>query len=100
MFDRRLPFRNKEAVEDDPIVQRFDYDSENESAERDLSPDPEEDFHRMMHRAYLFGKARDPEAAQAQAVRRPQIEAPSTSAHPTASSASHTQPSTHQQTSS
>lgn len=66
MFDRRIPFRLKE-VRSDVIAERYLFDSDDEMAE-DITPADDQDmFHRMTHRAYLFGKARDPDAAHAQA---------------------------------
>jgi len=98
IIDRKIPFRNKE-VQDEPIVQRFHFDMGDEDAEQEPPPDDDADFHRMMHRAYLYGKARDPEVAQAQASRRAQIESSGTNGHPSASSTNNT-PSAHQQTTS
>ena len=75
MFDRRIPFRPKEAPSD-PIAERYSFDSDDEDAEKDNVPlDDHGTFPMMLHRAYLFAKARDPEMAQAQAVRRAHMEA-------------------------
>lgn len=97
MFDRRIPFRPKEAPSN-PIADRWSFDSDDEDAEREIAVSDDQDtFKMMLHRAYLFAKARDPEMAQAQAVRRAQIEA---SGHPNAAATSHQQSSSHQQTTS
>ena len=93
MFDRRIPFRPKEAPIDH-IPERFSFDSDDENAERETVPsDDHETFQMMLHRAFLFAKARDPELAQAQAVRRAQIEASGGGGHPGVASTNIQQPS-------
>jgi len=100
MFDRRLPFRPKEAPID-PIAARYSFDSDDEDAEKDVVTSDEHDtFQMMLHRAYLFAKARDPEMSQAQAVRRAQIEASTGGGHPGIASTTNPQPLHPQQTAS
>ena len=83
MFDRRMPIRTKEARED-PVADRYRFDSDDEVAEQ-ITPESDLDvFHIMTHRAYLYGKARDPEVAQAQAIRRAQIESANLNSQSTA----------------
>lgn len=100
MFDRRIPFRLKEGPVD-PIAERYSFDSDDEDAEREIAiSDDQDTFQMMLHRAYLFAKARDPEIAQAQAVRRAQIEASGGGGYASAASSTNQQPSSQQQTSS
>ena len=99
MFDRRIPFRPKEAP-NDHIAERYSFDSDDSDAEREIPANDNDTFQMMLHRAYLFAKARDPEMAQAQAVRRAQIEASGGGGHPSAASTTDQQPLTHQQTTS
>lgn len=99
MFDRRIPFRPKEAPID-PITDRYGFDSDDEDAEMEIVVSDDQDtFQMMLHRAYLFAKARDPEIAQAQAVRRAQIEASGGGGNPSATSTTNLQPASHQQAS-
>lgn len=100
MFDRRIPFRPKE-VPSGTIAERYSFDSDDEEAEREIAiSDDQDTFQMMLHRAYLFAKARDPEIAQAQAVRRAQIEVSGGGGHPSAASTTNQQPLSHQQTTS
>jgi hypothetical protein len=101
MFDRRIPFRPKDAP-NDLIADRYSFDSDDEDAERDVvQSDDNDTFQMMLHRTYLFAKARDPEMSQAQAVRRAQIEASGGGGHPSSAPTTTRQPSsTHEQTTS
>jgi enhancer of polycomb-like protein len=101
MFDRRIPFRPKDAP-NDPIADRYSFDSDDEDAEREVVQSDDNDiFQMMLHRAYLFAKARDPEMSQAQAVRRAQIEASGGGGHPSSAPTTTRQPpSAHEQTTS
>ena len=77
LIDRRMPFRTKRDHADD----RFRFDN-SDSDEPEIEQDDDTDlFHSMMHRAYLFGKGRDAEAA-AQVHRRSQIEMATSSSQP------------------
>ena len=93
MFDRRIPFRTPR----DAVSDRFAFDSDDDQPEI-ISMDERDESHRITHRAYLFSKARDPEA-QAQAARRAQAEASSSNSHPNNTSAM-TQPALHPQSTS
>jgi hypothetical protein len=66
MFDRRIPFRPKEA-DDDPVADRYKFDSDDERLEDD--PDDHQ-IELMNERAFLFSKARESDTAHAQASRR------------------------------
>lgn len=84
MFDRKLPFRNKQVVEAEPIVERYGYGTDDEGVEVDVDSDEQDDLYRMMHRAYLYGKARDPEA-QTQNGRRPPMDSSGANGPPSTS---------------
>ena len=92
MIDRKMPYRPK-SMQTESTAERFRFDSDDEDVEEVTSADDQDTFHMMTHRAYLYGKARDPEAAQAQPVRRTQIEG----AHGSAPLGSVTSASTKQQ---
>lgn len=66
MFDRRIPFRTKEA-DDDPLAERYRFDSDDER----LEDDPvDHQVEMMTERAFLFSRARETDGAHAQAARR------------------------------
>jgi hypothetical protein len=66
MFDRRIPFRAKEA-DDDPVAERYKFDSDDER----LEDDPvDHQVALMTERAFLYSRAREIEGANAQAARR------------------------------
>jgi hypothetical protein len=65
MFDRRIPFRSKEA-DDDPVAERYKFDSDDERMEEDPVDDQ---LDLMTERAFLFSRARESDSAQAQARR-------------------------------
>lgn len=65
-FDRRIPFRPKEA-DGDPVAERYKFDSDDERLEDD-SDDHQVDL--MLERAFLFSRGREMDSAQAQAARR------------------------------
>lgn len=66
MFDRRIPFRSKEA-DDDPVTERYKFDSDDERLE-DEPVDHQVEL--MTERAFLFSRARETENAHSQAARR------------------------------
>jgi len=72
LFDRKMPFRQKE--EPPPVRERFRYDSPEDDIENEIVP-PDQELFLIQYRAHLFGRVRDSETAQAQAVKRAQIEA-------------------------
>lgn len=71
MFDRRLPFRSRETG-DDPAVERYRFDSDDERLEDDQR-DHQIEF--MIERAFLFSRARETDTVQTQTVRRTLTEA-------------------------
>ena len=71
-FDRRIPFRPKEA-DDDPVAERYKFDSDDER----LDDEPiDQQLELMKERAFLFARARESDSAQVQAARRALTDAP------------------------
>lgn len=81
MFDRRIPFRSKES-DDDPMTERYKFDSDDERLEEDAS-DRQVDL--MTERAFLFSRARETDNAHAQAARRALTDAGASHSSQTAS---------------
>ena len=91
MFDRRIPFRPKE-VDDDPVTERYKFDSDDERMEDD--PDDHQ-VDLMTERAFLFSKARETDSAHAQAARRAVTDAPASNSPQIASASMSGQPPPH-----
>jgi enhancer of polycomb-like protein len=94
LFDRRIPFRPKQP-DDDPLAERYRFDSDDERMEAEPD-DHDHQIATMAERAFLFSGVRDRDSAQAQAARRPHLDAAAHNAQ-TAITASSSQatPSTH-----
>ena len=89
IFDRRLPHRLREEPQVDRIDDKFAFDHSDSEAEeeeglRDDNGERDWDLQKMTHRAYLFGRAREPDNAQiqAQATRALMDATNSPNAHP------------------
>lgn len=94
MFDRRIPFRSKEA-DDDPVAERYKFDSDDERVEDEPN---DHQVELMKQRAFLFSRARETDSANTQASRRALTDAaPSQSGQIATASASGQQQSSHHQ---
>ncbi|ERF69045.1 hypothetical protein EPUS_08395 [Endocarpon pusillum Z07020] len=71
MFDRRIPFRSKEA-DDDRVAERYKFDSDDERVEEDPT---DHQVELMKQRAFLFSRARETDSANTQASRRALVDA-------------------------
>jgi enhancer of polycomb-like protein len=77
MFDRRIPFRAKEA-DDDPVAERYKFDSDDERVEDDPV---DHQVALMTERVFLYSRAREHDGATAQAAARRALPDPAAQQH-------------------